>query len=120
VEVLSGDDNMSKVDASTAKLKAPDDDDDEDEGTSSVEPIAPHPISSSVLVQTKPSVVDRAAPSAPPVGGHKQKQPPTVLKRKSTKTSADLVTTQIELPPYRGPKGSSGFSCYRDYFWASL
>jgi hypothetical protein len=101
--VLSGDDDASKIDASTANLKAIDDDDVEGEGASSVEPIAPGPIGSNASVQTDPSVTDRATLGAPSTGGHKQKHPPTVPKHKQTKTSANQVMAQIELPPYRGP-----------------
>jgi hypothetical protein len=48
--VLSGDDDVSKIDASTANLKAPDGDDAEGEGESLVEPIAPGLISSNTSV----------------------------------------------------------------------
>jgi hypothetical protein len=48
--VLSGDDDVLKIDASIAKLKVPDGDDAEGEGASSVEPIAPSPIDSNTLV----------------------------------------------------------------------
>jgi hypothetical protein len=57
--VLSGDDDVSKIDASTTNLKALDGDDAEGEGASSVELIAPDPIGSKALVQTDPSAVDR-------------------------------------------------------------
>jgi hypothetical protein len=73
---------MSKIDASTAKPKAPDGDDAEGEGASSAEPIAPNPISFNTPVRTEPSVADRAASGAPSVGEHKRKRPPTVPKRK--------------------------------------
>jgi hypothetical protein len=68
-----------------------------------VELIAPGPLSSNALVQTDPSIADQAAPGAPSTSGHKRKRPPTVRKRKETKTYADQVMTPIELPPYRGP-----------------
>jgi hypothetical protein len=48
--VLSGDDDASKIDASTIILKAPDGDDAEGEGVSSVEPIAPGLIGSNASV----------------------------------------------------------------------
>jgi hypothetical protein len=57
--VLSGDDDVSKIDASTTNLKALDGDDAEGEGASSVEPIAFDPIGSKASVQTDPSAVDR-------------------------------------------------------------
>jgi hypothetical protein len=80
--VLSGHDDASKIDASTANLKASDGDDAKGEGASSVEPITPSPIGSNALVQTYPSTVDRAALGDPSAGGHKRKHPPTVPKRK--------------------------------------
>jgi hypothetical protein len=102
--VLSGDDDVSKIDASTAKPKVPDGDDAEGEGTSSVELIAPNPISPNMSVQTEPSVADRVASNAPSAGGHKQKCPPTIPKHQQPKASTDQVMTQIDLPPYREPK----------------
>jgi hypothetical protein len=48
--VLSGDDDASKIDASTANLKVSDGDDAKGEGASSVESIAPGPIGSNVSV----------------------------------------------------------------------
>jgi hypothetical protein len=48
--VLSGDDDMLKIDASAVNLQAPDGNDAEDEGASSVEPIAPGMIGSNTLV----------------------------------------------------------------------
>jgi hypothetical protein len=102
--VLSGDDDASKIDASTANLKVTDDDDVKGEGASSLEPITPGLIGSTALVQTNPSIADQAAPGAPSAGGHKRKRLPTVPKHKHTKTSADQVMTQIALPPYRGPR----------------
>jgi hypothetical protein len=67
--VLSGDDDASKIGASTANLKASDGDDAEGEGASSVEPIFPGPIGSNAPVQTDPFAADRAALGAPSVGG---------------------------------------------------
>jgi hypothetical protein len=102
--VLSGDDDALKIDALTAMLKAPDGDDAKGEEASSVEPIFPGPIDSNASVQIHPSAVNQTATGAPSVGGHKQKRPPTIPKHKQTKTLADQVMTQIELPPYCGPK----------------
>jgi hypothetical protein len=102
--VLTGDEDALKIDASTANLQAPDGDDAEGEGSSSVELISPGPIDSNVPVQTDPSTANRAALGAPSAGGHKRKRPPTVPKCRQTKTSADQVMTQIELPSYRGPQ----------------
>jgi hypothetical protein len=78
--VLSGDDDASKIDASTANLKASDGDGAEGEGASSLELIAPGPIGSNAPVQTDSSAIDRVAPGAPSTGGHKCKRPPTVPK----------------------------------------
>jgi hypothetical protein len=93
-----------KIDASAANLQAPDGDDAEGEGASSVEPITPGPIGSHASVQINPPVADQAGLGAPSAGGHKWKHPPAVPKRKQTKTSTVQVMTQIELPPYGGPK----------------
>jgi hypothetical protein len=101
--VLSGDDDP-QINASTAKLHAPDGDDAEGEGVSLVEPIAPAPIGSNASVQTDHSATNRATFGAPSAGGHKWKRPPTVPKRKQVKTLADQVMTQIDLPPYHGPQ----------------
>jgi hypothetical protein len=102
--VLSGDDDVSMISTSIANLKALDDDDADGEGASSVEPIAPSLIGSTALVQINPSAIDQAAPSAPSTVGHKWKRLPTISKCKQTKTLADQVMTQIELPPYHGPQ----------------
>jgi hypothetical protein len=102
--VLSGDDDTSKIDASTANLKAPDCDEAEGEGASSVESIAPGLIGSNTPVQIDPSAIDQAALGAPSAGGHKRKRLPTILKHKQTKTLVDQVMTQIEIPPYRRPR----------------
>jgi hypothetical protein len=95
--VLSGDDDASKIDASTANLKVQDGDDAKGEGASLVESTAPGLIGSTVPVQTDPFAVNRAAPGAPSVGGHKRKCPPAIPKHKQTRTLVDQVMTQIEL-----------------------
>jgi hypothetical protein len=56
--VLSGDDDVSQIDALTANLQAPDGDDAEGDGSSSVDPIIPGPISFNTPVQTNPSATD--------------------------------------------------------------
>jgi hypothetical protein len=104
VEVLSGDDDASKIDASTANLKAPNGDDAKGEGASSMELVAPGPISSNAPAQAVPSVADWVALSVPSAGGQKQKLLPPVPKCKSIKSSTDQVMIQIELPLYRGPQ----------------
>jgi hypothetical protein len=80
--VLSGDDDDPQIDASTANLQALDGDNAKGEGVSSVEPVTPGPIGSNAPVETDPSIAERIAPSAPSVGGQKQKCSPTVPKRK--------------------------------------
>jgi hypothetical protein len=102
--VLSGDDDASKIDASDANLQTPDGDDVEGEGASSMEPIAPSLICPNAPVQTDPFAADRATLGAPSTGRPKWKRSRTVPKRKHSKTLIVQVMTQIELPPYRGPK----------------
>jgi hypothetical protein len=67
--VLSGYDDASKIDASATNLQMPNGDDSEGEGASSVEPIAPSPISSNTPMQTNPPTADRAALGAPSTSG---------------------------------------------------
>jgi hypothetical protein len=69
VEVSSGDDDASKIDASATEPKAPAGDEDEGEGVSSAEPIAPSLISSNTPVQADPSVADRVISSTPSASG---------------------------------------------------
>jgi hypothetical protein len=116
VEVSSGNDDASKIDALVVELKAPAGDEAEGEGVSSAELIAPGLISSNTSAQADPSVVDRVISSAPFAGRQKRKCPPLIPKCKSTKSSADQVMIQIKFPPYCRPCRPFGFSCYRDYF----
>jgi hypothetical protein len=74
-----------------------------DGGVSSVELIAPSQIRSNASGQTDRSITDRVASTAPPVGEHRNKCPPPVLKQKCALTSSGQVMTQIELPPYGRP-----------------
>jgi hypothetical protein len=69
VEVSSGDDHVSKIDASTAELRAPAGDEPEGEGIYSTEPITPGPIRSNTSVQADPSVADRVISSIPSADG---------------------------------------------------
>jgi hypothetical protein len=115
--VLSGDDDVPKIDASAANLQAPDGDDAEGEVASSVEPIAPGSIGSNASVQTDPSATDRATLGAPSAGGHKRKRLPIIPKHKQIKTSTDQVMTQIELPPYRGSWSPLDFVVIEIIFW---
>jgi hypothetical protein len=79
-------------------------DEAEGEGISSAESIALDPISSNTPTQAHPSIADQIISSAPSAGGQKQKHPLPIPMRKPTKSSADQVMVQIELPPYRGPQ----------------
>jgi hypothetical protein len=81
-------------------------DDTDGRGATSAEHIAPNPIGSNVLGQAHPSVVDRVDATAPSASGQKRKRPPPALMRKQFKPRTDQVMTQIELPPYRGPRSS--------------
>jgi hypothetical protein len=104
VEVSSGDDDVLTLDALATKQKKSVGNDVEDGRASSAEPIAPNPISSNTSGQTDPSVTDRAASTNPPVGERRRKRPPPVPKWKQALSSTDKVMTQIELPPYCGPR----------------
>jgi hypothetical protein len=84
-------------------LKEPTGDDADDGAATSAEHITSNPIGSNVVGQAHPSVVDRVDATAPSIGGQKRKCPPLALKCKQSKTPADQVMTQIELPPYHGP-----------------
>jgi hypothetical protein len=115
--VLSGDDDAPKIDASIANLQAPDGDDAEGDEASSVETIAPGPIGSNTPVQTDPTTSDRGALGAPSASGHKRKHPLTIPKHRQIKTSTVQVMTQIELPPYRGPKSPLDLVAIEMIFW---
>jgi hypothetical protein len=91
----SGEDDVMKKSAG---------DDGRDEGAFSAESIAPNPIRSNMLGQTDPSIADRANSTDLPIGGRRRKRPTPVPKRKQALSSTDQVMTQIELPPYRGPR----------------
>jgi hypothetical protein len=104
VEVSSDDDDAPKVDALAVEPRAPADDETDGEGVFLAEPITPGPISSNMSAQANPSIADQVASSAPSAGGQKQKRLPPVPNCKSTKSSADQVMIQIELPPYHGPR----------------
>jgi hypothetical protein len=69
-EVSSGEDDVARLDASVDKLKKSVGDDAEDGGVSSVEPIAPNPISSSMLEQSDPSTVVWVTAPILPSGKH--------------------------------------------------
>jgi hypothetical protein len=87
VEVSSGDDDVSKIDALAAKLRVLADNEAECEGISLAEPIAPGPIRSNTSVQADPS--DRVLSSTPSAGGQKRKCPPLIPKCKPSKSSVD-------------------------------
>jgi hypothetical protein len=69
VDVSSGDDDASKIDALAAELRVPAGDEAKGEGVSSAEPITLGPISSNTSAQVDPSVADRVVSSAPSAGG---------------------------------------------------
>jgi hypothetical protein len=77
-------------------------DDAGDGGVSSVEPIAPNPINSSMLKQSDPSTDGQVSTDVPPSGGHGHKRPPTT-RRNNPILQVDQVMTQVEFPPYCGP-----------------
>jgi hypothetical protein len=85
-------------------LKEPPGEDADGGGATSAEHVAPNSIDSNLLGQAHPSVVDRVKATAPSAGGQKRKRPLPALKRKQSKPPADQVMTQIELPPYCGPR----------------
>jgi hypothetical protein len=103
VEVSSGDNDVPKVDALDVEPRALAGDEADGEGISSAEPIAPSPIRSGTPVQADHSIVDQVISITPSVGRQKQKHPPPIPKRRPSKSSADQVMTQIELPSYRRP-----------------
>jgi hypothetical protein len=89
VEVSSGEDDVSKTDASADKTKAPDGNDAEDRGVSSAEPIAPNPIRSNTTEQADSSIFDRAASIVPPASGRGRKHSATAIRRNQPLPSAD-------------------------------
>jgi hypothetical protein len=69
VEVSSGEDDVSKTETLVGKKKTLACDDAKDGGVSSVELIAPNPISSGMPEQADPSANDWVATVVPPAGG---------------------------------------------------
>jgi hypothetical protein len=80
----------------------PAEDDAGGNGAPLVETLVPIPIGSSSAGETHPSVVDRAASTAPSSGSQKKKHVMLGTKCKQDKATIDQVI--IELPPYRGPR----------------
>jgi hypothetical protein len=78
--------------------------DGEGKGASSAEPIAPNLISSGMAGQTHTSAADRVATTIALGSGHKRKHCALAAKRKTSRSSADQVMTQLEPPPYRGSR----------------
>jgi hypothetical protein len=68
----------------------------------SAKTLAPHPIGSSSVGETRPSTADRAISTAPSGSGQKKKHVVLGTMRKQDKATDDQVI--IELPPYRGPQ----------------
>jgi hypothetical protein len=84
VELSSGDDDASKIDAVTIEPRAPAGDKADSEGVSSDEPITPGPISSHTLVQADHFVANQVISSAPSAGGQKWNHPSPIPKHNST------------------------------------
>jgi hypothetical protein len=93
VELSDGDNNRRKESAGN---------DAEDKSASLAEPIIPNRISSGMVGQTHPSAADRVDTTVASSSGHKRKRNVLPPKHKPSKSSANLVITQIELPAYRG------------------
>jgi hypothetical protein len=104
VAVSSGEDNAPKPDASAGKEKAPAGDDAENGAVTSAEPITPNLIRPDVLEHVNSFVVDQPNSVVPPGGGRGRKRPPPMLRWKQPLPSTDHVMTQIELPPFHGPR----------------
>jgi hypothetical protein len=105
---LSNDDDaipMSKPDKPTVQ-KGSTGDDTGDGGVTSAELIIPGLISSAVPEQSKPSTIDRVLAIVPPSGRRGRKRPPPATKRSKPITSVDQVMSQVELPPYHGPRST--------------
>jgi hypothetical protein len=71
---------------------------------SSAEPIAPNPISSSVPKQSDPSAAVQVSTDIPPTGRRGRKRPPPATRQNMPILQVDQVMTQLELPPYCGPR----------------
>jgi hypothetical protein len=73
-------------------------------GASSAESITPNPISFDVVGQTHPWAADCVDTTVASGSGNKRKHAVLAAKRKPSKTSANQVMTQIEIPLYCGPR----------------
>jgi hypothetical protein len=104
VEVSSGDDDASKIDTLAVELRPPAGNEAQGEGIYSIESIAPGPIRSNMLAQADPSIANWVISRTPSTSGQNQKRPPPITKCKPSKSPVDHVMTQIEPPPYRGPR----------------
>jgi hypothetical protein len=100
VEVSSGEDDVPKTDALVDQKKSTDDD-AEDEGASSAEPITTNAINFSAPGQFDPFATIRVAAPVLPTGKRGRKCPLPATKRNRP---LDQVMTQIENPPYHGPR----------------
>jgi hypothetical protein len=70
----------------------------------SAEEIAPNPISSDTLERADPSTTAQVSRIVPLAGGRGHKRPPPATRWSKPIPSVDQVMTQVELPPYRGPR----------------
>jgi hypothetical protein len=74
-----------------------------DDGVTSAEPTAPGPIGSGVPEKFKPSTADQVL-AIPPSGRCGRKCLHAATRRSNPVPPADQVMTEVELPPYRGPR----------------
>jgi hypothetical protein len=105
VELSSDEDAGLKPNALADQKNASTGNDTGDGGVSSTEPIAPKPISSDVLKQSDPSATGQVSINIPLSGGLEHKLPPATRWNMPI-LQVDQVMTQVELPPYRGPRST--------------
>jgi hypothetical protein len=95
--------HVPKPDAPTI-LKGSASVDTRDDGVTSAETIAPGSINSVMSEQSKPYVADRVPAIVPSSSKCGCKHPPRITKQSKPITSVDQVMSQVELPPYHGPR----------------
>jgi hypothetical protein len=78
-------------------------DDTGDDGATSAEPTTPRLIRSDMLDKSKPYAADQVT-VVPHAGGCGRKRPPLATKQSNPIPQAAQVMTQVELPPYHGPR----------------
>jgi hypothetical protein len=103
INLSSNDETMHPPDPNTSiDQKVLADDDAGDVGASSVEPNTPSPIGFDMPERSRPITAGLVL-VVPPSGRGGRKCPPPTTKRSNPIPPADLVMTQVELPPYHGP-----------------